>query len=145
VSENLLKGENMGEVNIPESVYDVVIIGGGPGGLTAGLYASRANLRVLLLEGRYTVSQITLTDIVENYPGLPEVAGFELIDRFKKQAVSFGLEIQTEQAVSVEKVSLGDVEGWTVKTDTTEYKTLAIILSTGAEWRHQGSCCGRRR
>lgn len=126
----------MADLTIPENVYDVIIIGGGPGGLTAGLYASRASMKVLLVEGSYTVSQITLTDMIENYPGLPGVTGFELIDRFKKQAVSFGLEIKTEQVSSLQKMQQGDVSLWTVTTDTSQYETLSVIISTGAEWRH---------
>jgi len=124
------------QVKIPENVYDVIIIGGGPGGLTAGLYASRSNLNVLLLEGSSTVSQISLTDIIENYPGLTDVTGLELVDRFKKQAVAFGLKIKTEQAVSIVKKQLGDVQGWTATTENGEYNALAVIVSTGAEWRH---------
>jgi thioredoxin reductase (NADPH) len=123
-------------MQIPEDVYDVIIVGGGPGGLTAGLYASRSSLNVLLLEGSSTVSQISLTDMIENYPGLTDVSGLELIDRFKKQAVSFGLEVKTEQVASIANKQLGDVEGWTVTTENGEYDTLAIIVSTGAEWRH---------
>lgn len=126
----------MTQVKIPENVYDVIIIGGGPGGLTAGLYASRSSLNVLLLEGSSTVSQISLTDIIENYPGLTDVTGLELIDRFKKQAVKFGLKIKTEQAVSIVKKQLGDVKGWTATTENGEYNALAVIVSTGAEWRH---------
>jgi len=128
----------MADIRIPEDVYDIVIVGGGPGGLTAGLYASRASQKVLLLEGSSTVSQITVTDMIENYPGIPEIGGFELIDRFKKQAVGFGLDIRSEHVTSIDKVQLGDVEGWTVKTNNAEYKALSIIFSTGAEWRHLG-------
>jgi thioredoxin reductase (NADPH) len=131
-------GKIVAQVKIPENVYDVIIIGGGPGGLTAGLYASRSSLNVLLLEGSSTVSQISLTDMIENYPGLTDVTGLELIDRFKKQAVSFGLDVKTEQAVSIDKKQLDAVEGWTVTTENGEYDTLAIIVSTGAEWRHLG-------
>jgi len=128
----------MADIRIPEDVYDIVIVGGGPGGLTAGLYASRASQKALLLEGSSTVSQITVTDMIENYPGIPEIGGFELIDRFKKQAVGFGLDVRSEHVASIDKVQLEDVEGWTVKTNNAEYKTLSIIFSTGAEWRHLG-------
>ena len=128
----------MADLTIPENVYDVIIIGGGPGGLTAGLYASRASMKVLLVEGSYTVSQITLTDMIENYPGLPGITGFELIDRFKKQALSFGLEIKAEQVSSLQKAERGGVSLWMVSTDTTQYEALSVIISTGAEWRHLG-------
>jgi len=128
----------MADIRIPENVYDVIIIGGGPGGLTAGLYASRANQKVLLLEGSSTVSQITVTDMMENYPGIPEIGGFELIDRFKKQALGFGLEVKPEQVNEITREPLGDVEGWKLKTDNEEYQALSVIVSTGAQWRHLG-------
>ncbi len=77
----------------PAKTYDVVIIGGGPAGYTAGLYAARAGLVALLVSGASTVSQITVTDLIENYPGIPEgINGFELMTRFQKQALQFGLE-----------------------------------------------------
>jgi len=128
----------MEKITVPEDVYDVVIVGGGPGGLTAGLYAARSSMKAILLEGLYTVSQISLTDIVENYPGIPEISGFELIDRFKNQAVSFGLEVRPEHAQSLEKSSIGDIDGWAVTTEQNVFRSLSVIISTGAEWRHLG-------
>jgi len=77
------------------STYDAIIIGGGPGGLTAGLYLARAGKKTLLLEQTLLGGQIAQTKHVENYPGFPEgISGKELIDRFEQQAVRFGLEIQ---------------------------------------------------
>jgi len=128
----------MDQINIPEDVYDVIIIGGGPGGLTAGLYASRANLRVLLFEGNSTVSQITVTDMIENYPGLPGVTGTELVNRFKEQARSFNLEIRAEQVTGIEETRLGDVPGLKITTDRDTYHTLSLIVATGANWRKLG-------
>jgi len=128
----------MADIKIPENVQDVIIIGGGPAGLTAGLYAARADQKALLIEGNTTVSQITITDMIENYPGIPEISGFELHDRFRKQAVGFGLDIKSAQVQSVEKAVLGDVEGWKVTADGTEYLTLTVIVATGAEWRALG-------
>ncbi len=70
--------------------FDILIIGGGPGGWTAGLYASRAGLKVLLIEGASSMSQISYSEFVENYPGFPDgIGGFELVDRFRKQAEKF--------------------------------------------------------
>ncbi len=126
------------EANIPDGVYDVIIIGGGPGGLTAGLYASRAGMNILLLEGNVTVSQITITDIVENYPGLPDITGPELIARLKDHAGSFGMEIKAEQALSIETDKIGDISGWKVKSGKGEYRALALIVATGAVWRKLG-------
>ena len=61
----------MSENKVPGSPYDIVIIGGGPAGLTAGMYAARADMRTLAIEGASNLSQITATDIIENYPGIP--------------------------------------------------------------------------
>ncbi|NTW07338.1 MAG: FAD-dependent oxidoreductase, partial [Syntrophaceae bacterium] len=84
----------MSSANLPEYDYDIIIIGGGPAGFTAGLYAARAGLKTLLLEGAATVSQITITDMIENYPGIPDgINGFDLMQLFKNQALKFGLEV----------------------------------------------------
>ena len=80
-------------------MYDVIIIGGGPAGLTAGLYASRARLNVLMLEMLAPGGQVLNTDWVENYPGFPEgISGFDLVDRMKAQSEKFGLRIENEEA-----------------------------------------------
>ena len=97
--------------------YDVIIVGGGPAGLTAGLYASRAGLRTVLVERLMPGGLAATTDVVENYPGFPEgISGPELMERFGQQAVRFGLEIRMGevQAISVRGrdrvVSVGDEE-----------------------------------
>jgi thioredoxin reductase (NADPH) len=126
------------DIRIPKDTYDIIIVGGGPGGLTAGLYASRADMKTLLLEGNAQTSQITMTDMIENYPGIPAIGGFELNDTFKKQAVSFGLETRTEQVSRVHRAQSGDVEGWEVVTDRGVYRTLSVIVSTGAAWSRLG-------
>jgi len=126
------------DIQIPKDTYDIVIVGGGPGGLTAGLYASRADMKTLLLEGNAQASQITMTDMIENYPGIPAIGGFELNDTFKKQAISFGLEIRPEQVSRIRRAQSGDVEGWEVVTDSGAYRTLSVIVSTGAAWSRLG-------
>ena len=129
----------MDKATIPDHVYDIVIIGGGPAGLTAGIYATRANLRTLLIEGASSVSQITVTDIIENYPGMPEgIGGFELIERFKKQALQFGLEIASEDVIGIAKTHWGNTEGWKVTSADRDYEALAVIVATGAYWRKLG-------
>jgi thioredoxin reductase (NADPH) len=126
----------MKENQLPGTVYDIVIIGGGPAGLTAGLYAARANLRVLLIEGASTVSQITTTDAVENYPGIPDVVdGFELVERFRKQALQFGLEKISADVKAIEKTGRQDMKGWKIFTGEKTYETLSLIMATGAHWR----------
>jgi thioredoxin reductase (NADPH) len=127
------------KATIPDNVYDIVIIGGGPAGLTAGLYASRASLRTLLIEGASSISQITVTDIIENYPGMPEgIGGFELVERFKKQALQFGLEIASEDVIGIAKTHWGNTEGWKVTSAGRDYEALAVIVATGAYWRKLG-------
>jgi thioredoxin reductase (NADPH) len=125
--------------NIPEHVYDVIIIGGGPAGLTAGLYVSRAGLRGLCIEGESSISQITVTDLIENYPGIPEgINGFELIERFKKQALQFGLEMMSSDVTSVKQTKWDDIQGWKVTAGDRAYDALAVICATGAYWRKLG-------
>ncbi|MGZ3597533.1 MAG: thioredoxin-disulfide reductase [Syntrophales bacterium] len=120
-------------------MYDIVIIGGGPAGLTAGIYASRASLRTLLIEGASSVSQITVTDIIENYPGMPEgIGGFDLVERFKKQALQFGLEIASEDVIGIAKTRWDNTEGWKVTSAGRDYEALAVIVATGAYWRKLG-------
>jgi thioredoxin reductase (NADPH) len=127
------------KATIPDNVYDIVIIGGGPAGLTAGIYASRASLRTLLIEGASSISQITVTDIIENYPGMPEgIGGFELVERFKKQALQFGLEIASEDVIGIAKTHWGNTEGWKVTSAGRDYEALAVIVATGAYWRKLG-------
>ena len=125
--------------NIPDHIRDIVIIGGGPAGLTAGLYASRAGLKTLLIEGASSMSQIVVTDFIENYPGIPEgINGFELIERFKKQTAQFGLEAVSHDVTSVKKKQWNDTEGWEVTAGNNSYETLALIIATGAYWRKLG-------
>jgi thioredoxin reductase (NADPH) len=109
--------------------YDLVIIGGGPAGLTAGLYAARARLKVILLEKVIPGGQIVVTDWVENYPGFPDgVSGAELTQRMTEQAKRFGLEIETNEVLSM------DVSG-NIKHLTLPDRTLscyAVIIAAGA-------------
>lgn len=85
-------------------LYDVVIIGGGPAGLTAGIYTGRANLKTLILEKGLPGGQIAQTEEVENYPGFPEpISGAELSERMVQQAKRFGAEIVMDEAQAVEK------------------------------------------
>ncbi|MCK9229505.1 MAG: thioredoxin-disulfide reductase [Syntrophales bacterium] len=128
----------MNDSTIPDDVFDCLIIGAGPAGLTAALYTSRSAMKTLVLEGSSTVSQVTVTDIVENYPGIPEVNGFELHHRLRTQALSFGAEARAEDVLSLEKTSLGAVEGWTINTNLASYRSLSVIVASGARWRSLG-------
>ena len=128
----------MSSVSIPEDVFDVIILGGGPAGLTAGIYASRAGLKTLMLSGSAGASQITYTPHVENFPGFPEgVGGYELIQKLKKQAEKFGLQAKSEDAKAIKQLDLGGVKGWEVQAKSA-YRTLALINATGTSWRKIG-------
>jgi thioredoxin reductase (NADPH) len=112
--------------------YDLVIIGGGPAGLTAGIYASRARLKTLLLEKALPGGQILSSPLVENYPGLAKgISGVRMIEEMVGQAERFGTEIRTEAAVSVEDAGN---KGKTVKTDKDSYEALAVIFAMGAAY-----------
>ncbi|QID34185.1 thioredoxin-disulfide reductase [Pampinifervens florentissimum] len=93
-------------VELSEDIlYDCIIVGGGPAGLTAGLYCARAKLNTLLFEKGTLGGQIAITDLVENYPGFPEgISGKELTKRFKEQAERFGLQILRKEVTRIEKV-----------------------------------------
>ena len=126
----------MSRTDIPDAVYDILIVGGGPGGYTAGLYAARADLRTLLIEGASTVSQISTTEAVENYPGIPEaIGGFDLVDRFRRQALQFGLNTESADVTAIERTSGGKIPLWKVTTSGGIHEALAVIVATGAHWR----------
>ncbi|MBW2030360.1 MAG: thioredoxin-disulfide reductase [Deltaproteobacteria bacterium] len=116
-------------------MLDLIIIGGGPAGLTAGLYGARARMDLLLLEKLAPGGQVMNTNWVENYPGFPEgVSGFELVDRMKNQAEKFGLEIRSEEVIGLELAP----EAKGVITPKERFATKAVILATGATWRKLG-------
>ncbi len=122
-------------------MYDVVIIGAGPAGLTAGLYAVRNGLKTVILEKVSAGGYMMLTDFIENYPGFPSgIKGYELADRMKEQAVKFGVEIREGEVEAVIKGGRWKVEGgsYVVKTTDKEYETLGVIIATGAEAKKLG-------
>jgi len=114
-----------------EKIYDAIIIGGGPAGLTAGIYLSRARVSTLLIEKALPGGQAILTEIIENYPGFPHgIAGPELMQKMEEQAVRFGLKIEYGE---VEEVKIKEDKVKIVRINNQEYKTLTIILASGAE------------
>jgi len=109
--------------------YDVIIIGGGPAGLTAGIYASRARLKTLLIESFSVPGQAIAADHIENYPGFPDgINGFELIEKFKNQAAKFGTEIIVSKVKGIKP----NKSGWKIETEDKSYTALSVIIAAGA-------------
>ncbi|MQG06256.1 MAG: thioredoxin-disulfide reductase [SAR202 cluster bacterium] len=125
-------------MNKPESKKiknQLTIVGSGPAGLTAALYAARGNLNPLVIEGFPAGGQLTLTTDVENYPGFPDgIMGPELMDKFRDQAVRFGAEIVNGEVSKVDFNSKLNL----VLDDNTEIETKSVIISTGASAKMLG-------
>lgn len=116
-------------------IYNTIIIGSGPAGLTAALYAARAELAPLVIAGPTPGGQLTITTDVENFPGFPEgIQGPELMLKLDEQAKRFGAEVVQESVVSVDFKN----KPFTVKTDSNEYQSKSVIISTGAEVKWLG-------
>ena len=122
-----------------DDLHDIVIIGGGPGGITAGLYASRARMKTLLIEKSLCGGQVLVTDMIENFPGFPEgIKGPDLADWMVKQAVRFGLEIMISDAVGI-GLKKEEKGYFTVSlSDCRVIKALSLIIATGARWNSLG-------
>ena len=116
------------------NLYDVVVVGGGPAGLTAALYLARAKYRVVVVEKEHFGGQITITHEVVNYPGVERTSGAELTESMRKQAQNFGAEFMLAQVEGLDMS--GDVK--TVKTSRGELKTFGVLLATGAHPRMIG-------
>jgi thioredoxin reductase (NADPH) len=118
-------------------MYDLIVIGGGPAGLTAGIYAARANMKTLLIRSAYKTSLAATTDLIENYPGFPEgIGGFELVDRFARQALKFGLTIIDDDLTSIAETISEGHGAWQVSTSGSLYRSLSLIIATGSEYAH---------
>lgn len=124
---------DMRKIN-PEDLYDAIIIGGGPAGLTAAIYLARAKYRVLILEKEQFGGQITITDEVVNYPGIGKTSGKALTDTMRRQAEAFGAECLLGEAKSID---VND-EVKTVHTSRGDFNCLGILIATGAHPRTIG-------
>ena len=117
-----------------KNLYDVIIIGGGPAGLTAALYLARAKYRVVVVEKEKFGGQITITHEVVNYPGVKRTSGAELTETMRSQAESFGAEFMLAEVESLQMQ--GDLK--TVRTSRGELKAFGVLLATGAHPRMVG-------
>ena len=111
-----------------------MIIGGGPAGLAAGLYAARARRKTVLLEKGVIGGQISLTELVENYPGIPSINGFDLAQAMLKQSESYGMETQIVETTALER----DGKMWLVRTAQDKYLARAVIVTAGADYNKLG-------
>jgi thioredoxin reductase (NADPH) len=118
-----------------DEVRDLIIVGSGPAGYTAGLYAARAELNPLVIEGFASGGALMTTTDVENFPGFPDaILGPDLMGNLRKQAERFGAELLTDDATRVELA--GDIKR--VWVGDQEYRSRAVILATGSAWRRLG-------
>jgi len=116
---------------VEKSIHDMIIIGGGPAGLTAGIYAARASMDVILIESTFSPSLITITDWVENYPGFPEgIGGFDIVEKFRQQAVNCGLKSAFGDVSGIVRESVDGYPVWKVIADE-DYFAHAVIFATG--------------
>ncbi|NLN43369.1 MAG: FAD-dependent oxidoreductase, partial [Methanosarcina sp.] len=113
-------------------MYDLIIVGGGPAGLTAGIYAVRFGLNTIILEKSEISGQIALADVVENYPGFPEISGLELMEKYKSHAQEIGVETKITEVLSIRD----EGEKKIVSTDSGEFESKAVIIATGANPKH---------
>jgi len=116
-------------------IRNLIIVGSGPAGYTAAVYAARANLHPLVIEGVSSGGALMTTTEVENYPGFPDgVLGPDLMDNMRKQAERFGAEFLTDDVSRVDLT--GEIKK--VYVGETEYAAKAVVLTTGSAWRHMG-------
>ncbi|NLA33467.1 MAG: FAD-dependent oxidoreductase [Tenericutes bacterium] len=109
-------------------MYDVIIIGCGPAGMTAAIYALRACKKVLILEKETIGGLITVTPLVENYPGFKQISGMDLGNNLYEQVISLGGQVKIEEVLTIKS---GDLK--TIVTEDNEYKTKTVIIATGSK------------
>lgn len=114
-------------------MYDVIIIGGGPAGITAGIYCKRANLKTIIFEKDAIGGQIASSPLVENFPGCKSISGAQLATNFFEQAEELGVEIEIEEVLEIIPGKINKV-----KTDFGEYESKVVIIATGSKYRLLG-------
>lgn len=112
-----------------ERLLDLIIIGAGPAGIAAGLYAKRAMLDCFIIDKQGIGGQIVLSDLIENYPGFPSISGFELMNKFKEHADKLGLNVRQAEVASIDKSD----NHFTIKLISEDIQTKSIIIATGAK------------
>ncbi len=125
--------------SIEPGEVDLIIVGAGPAGLTAGIYAVRAGLKAVVLEKSIVGGQVALTPVVENYPGFATVPGKQLMDIMSEHAREY---VPVHEGEGVDTIDMGDIEAGesiTVNTNRGVYSTKAILLTTGAAYRQLGA------
>ena len=115
-------------------MYDIVIIGAGPAGLTAAIYARRANKRVLVLEAKNYGGQIINTNNIENYPGIESITGYEYATNLYNQVINKGAEVKFEKVISINDELAEKI----VETTDNKYRTKTVIIATGSDNRYLG-------
>lgn len=111
-------------------IYDIIIIGGGPSGMTAGIYAGRGGYKTLILEKLGTGGQMMLTDIIDNFPGFPDgITGYELQDKMHRQVKKFGGEIIYDEVIKI----LKEESIFKIISKNNQYESLSIILAVGTK------------
>ncbi|MBU0570630.1 MAG: thioredoxin-disulfide reductase [Candidatus Omnitrophica bacterium] len=119
-------------------MYDIAIIGGGPAGLTAGIYSARADMKTVMIESLSVMGQLTMTDDIENYPGVKKTGGFDLTSVMKDQAVSFGLACVSGTVDSLGRRQDGEHPVWQIKYGEEKIEALSVIIASGARPRKLG-------
>ena len=120
-----------------EKIYDLAIVGGGPAGLTAGIYGARAGLSTVILEKLSPGGQVVTTDVVENYPGFAEpISGYELVEKMLEQATKFGVEVRSAEVAGIDVTPGEDVKRLSL--GDSSLSALAVIVATGAHHRRLG-------
>lgn len=117
------------------STYDAIVVGGGPAGFSAAVYAARASLTCLVFEQGLPGGQAATTDMIDNYPGIPNISGAELGDRMREHAEAAGARVAYAMVTSIEQADDGSFR---VQTDADEFTARSVIMATGATPRAAG-------